>query len=68
MKEIPNFYCGNCLANKARIKFVTLDELIQYIGGHLIQQKAGAKEPLAKIRENPEALALLLDSIEKPSH
>ena len=67
---MPNFYCGNCLASpgKTRIKFKSLDELMKHIGEHLAQQKAGLKEPLATINGNPEALALMLQSIENPPH
>jgi len=67
---MPNFYCGNCLASpgKTRTKFTTLDELMKHIGKHLDEQKAGAKEPLAEISENPEALVFLLDRVENPPH
>jgi len=67
VKNMPNFYCGNCLvtSQRTRIKFTTLDELVEHIGEHLGQQKAGAKEPFAEISENPEAL---LHSIENPLH
>jgi len=41
---------------------------MKHIGEHLAQQKAGLKEPLATINGNPEALALMLQSIENPPH
>jgi len=67
---MPNFYCGNCLASpgKTRIKFKSLDELMKHIGEHLAQQKAGLKEPLATISDNPEAFVFLLDRVENPPH
>jgi len=41
---------------------------MKHIGKHLDEQKAGAKEPLAEISENPEALVFLLDRVENPPH